>query len=153
LVTDERPSASLFVVNLFVGQRLEHCVMGIRKLKVLIQLLAIASLLSCAMARATSISGTVTNGTNGKPSAGDNVALIDVQAGMSEAGSTTTDAHGRYSIDAPGSGVYLVRVNHQGGTYFIAAPQSGGSGDVTVYDVAAKVNGVAIDADMVLAEA
>jgi hypothetical protein len=113
----------------------------------------VSLLLSGSMAHAASISGTVINKTNGKPSPGDSVVLIDVQAGMAEAASTTTDAQGHYVLDSPGGGAYLVRVNHQGGTYFIAAPQGGTSGDVTVYDVAARVDGVGIDADMILPEA
>jgi hypothetical protein len=36
----------------------------------------------------------------------------------------------------------LVRVTHQGAGYFIAAPQGGAPGDIPVYDVAAKVQGV-----------
>ena len=102
---------------------------------------------------AATVSGTVTNKTNGKPSAGDAVDLIDVQAGMADVAHATTDASGRYSLGTPGNGAYLIRVNHQGGTYFIAAPQGGGSGDVGVYDVSAKVDGVSIDADMLLIEA
>jgi hypothetical protein len=35
-------------------------------------------------------------------------------------------------------------VTHQGAEYFIAAPQGGGTGDISVYDVAAKVEGVTI---------
>jgi hypothetical protein len=103
--------------------------------------------------QAATITGTVTNKTYGKPSAGDSVVLVDVQAGMSEAATATTDSKGHYSLQSPGGGAYLIRVNHQGGTYFIAAPQGGGSGDVNVYDVAAKVDGVGIDADMLLVEA
>lgn len=110
-------------------------------------------LMLAGFAQAAPITGTVTNKTTGKPSSGDDVALVDVQAGMSEAAHATTDARGRYSIQSPGLGPYLIRVNHQGGTYFIAAPQGGGPGDVTVYDVAAKVDGVSIDADMLLVEA
>lgn len=105
------------------------------------------------LAQAASVTGTVTNKTTGKPSAGDAVVLVDVQAGMSEAATATTDANGRYSLDSPGMGPYLIRVNHQGGTYFIAAPQGGSPGDITVYDIAAKVEGVRIDADMLLVEA
>jgi len=109
-------------------------------------------LLAGVSVHAATITGTVTNKTNEKPSAGDSVVLVDVQAGMADAASATTDAHGHYSLQTPGNGTYLIRVNHQGGTYFIAAPQSG-PGDVTVYDVAAKVDGVTLDADMILAEA
>jgi hypothetical protein len=111
-----------------------------------------ALLMAGACAQAASITGTVTNKTTGKPSAGDSVVLVDLQAGMADAASSTTDARGHYSLESPGGGAYLIRANHQGGTYFIAAPQSG-PGDITVYDVAAKVEGVGIDADMILAEA
>ena len=114
---------------------------------------ALVALLISPFAQAASVTGTVTNKTTNKPSAGDSVTLIDVQAGMNEAANATTDSSGHYSLNSPGMGPYLVRVNHQGGTYFIAAPQAGGSGDVNVYDVAAKVDGVSIDADMLLLEA
>ncbi len=116
-------------------------------------LTVIALLLASATTFAASITGTVTNNTNGKPSAGDAVDLIDVQAGMADVAHATTDANGHYTLNSTGMGSYLVRVNHQGGTYFIAAPQGGASGDVSVYDVAAKVEGVSIDADMLLIEA
>jgi hypothetical protein len=112
----------------------------------------LGALLATATAHAASITGTVTNKTTNKPSAGDSVVLVDVQAGMSEAATGTTNASGQYTLNAPGMGPYLIRVNHQGGTYFIAAPQGGGPGDITVYDVAAKVDGIGIDADMLLIE-
>ncbi len=104
-------------------------------------------------AQAASFTGTVTNKTTNRPSPGDTVVLVDVQAGMTEAATATTDGAGRYALDAPGLGPYLIRVTHQGGSYFIAAPQGGAPGNVTVYDVAAKVDGVSIDADMFLLEA
>jgi hypothetical protein len=112
-------------------------------------------ILAGALAQAASITGTVTNKTTGKPSAGDTVVLVDVQAGMNEAATATTDAKGQYSLTIPpggNAGAYLVRVSHQGAGYFIAAPGSGTGGDLTVYDVSAKVDGVAIDADMLLIE-
>ena len=116
-------------------------------------ILALALPLAGGISQASSITGTVTNKTTNKPSEGDSVVLVDVQAGMNDAASGTTDAKGHYSLGAPGMGPYLIRVNHQGGTYFIAAPQGGGPGDINVYDVAAKVDGVNIDADMLLIEA
>jgi hypothetical protein len=42
-------------------------------------------LFACALARAATVTGTVTNKTTDKPSAGDDVVLVDVQAGMNEA--------------------------------------------------------------------
>jgi hypothetical protein len=124
-----------------------------KSLRIFLCFVALSLLLAGAFAQAASITGTVTNKTNGKPSPGDNVVLVDVQAGMSDAASTTTDRNGHYSLASPGGGAYLIRVNHQGGTYFIAAPQGGAPGDVSVYDVAAKIDGIGIDADMILAEA
>ena len=118
-----------------------------------LRFLAFVLLLAGTIVQAAPITGTVTNKTTNKPSAGDTVALIDPSAGMSEAASATTNSAGKYSIVAPGMGPYLIRVNHQGGTYFIAAPQGDAPGDVNVYDVAAKVDGVSIDADMYLIEA
>lgn len=104
-------------------------------------------------ARAATFAGTVTNKTTNRPSSGDAVVLVDVQAGMADVARAVTDGAGQYSLSAPGMGPYLIRVTHQGGSYFIAAPQGGASGNVTVYDVAAKVDGVSIDADMFLLEA
>lgn len=112
-------------------------------------------LLAGALAQAASVTGTVTNKTTGKPSAGDTVVLVDVQAGMNEAATATTDSKGQYSLTIPpggNAGAYLIRVTHQGASYFIAAPGSGTGGDLTVYDVSPKVDGVAIDADMLLFE-
>ncbi len=108
--------------------------------------------LAAAVAQATTVSGTVTNKTTGKPAAGDPVVLVDVQAGMGEVAHANTDAKGRYSLVEPGNSPYLVRVTHQGATYFVAAPQGAAPADITVYDVAAKVPGVSIEADVLEVE-
>jgi hypothetical protein len=107
------------------------------------------SLLSLgALAQAAQITGTVTNKTTGKPAVGDTVVLVDVQAGMGEVAHATTDARGHYSLAKTGNSNYLVRATHQGATYFIGAPEGGASGDISVYDVAPKVAGVFIEADV-----
>jgi hypothetical protein len=113
---------------------------------------AVACLMTAVFANAATVTGTVSNKTTGKPSPGDSVVLVDVGAGMSDVTTATTDGKGHYSLQSPGTGAYLIRVNHQGANYFIAAPQGDVPGDVTVYDVAAKVEGVSIDADMLLVE-
>jgi hypothetical protein len=97
-----------------------------------------------AFAQAANVTGTVTDMTTGKPAAGDAVVLLEPMSGMSEVGRAKTDAQGHYSLNLPGSMPYLIRVTHQGADYFIPAPQGGGTGDIPVYDVAAKVNGVSI---------
>ena len=128
--------------------------MNMKSCRIFPYIAVLSLLLFAALAQAASVAGIVTNKTTGKPSAGDTVTLIDVQAGMADAATATTDAKGHYSLESTGGGgAFLVKVTHQGGTYFIAAPQGGGPGDISVYDVAAKVDGVAIDAEMILAEA
>jgi hypothetical protein len=112
----------------------------------------LALLFSGSLAYAAQVTGTVTDKTTGRPAAGDPIVMLDVQAGMSEAAHATTNASGHYTLNAPGSGPYLIRVTHQGAGYFIAAPQGGGPGDIPVYDVAAKVQGVFIEADVIEAE-
>lgn len=114
---------------------------------------ASALLLTGTLAQAATVSGTVTDKTTNKPAAGDTVVLVDVQAGMGEVAKATTDAKGHYTLNEPGNGPYLIRVNHQGGTYFIAAPEGSGPGDIPVYDVAPKVDGVSIEADVLEVEA
>ena len=59
---------------------------------------AFVLLLAGAIAHAAPITGTVTNKTTNKPSAGDTVVLVDPSAGMSEAATATTNSAGRYSI-------------------------------------------------------
>lgn len=113
---------------------------------------ALGLALSAASLQAATYSGTVTNKTTGKPAAGDVVVLVDLQAGMGEAARTATDAKGHYVLKEPGAGPYLIRATHQGAAYFIGTPQNGASGDIAVYDVAAKVQGVSIEADVIEAE-
>ncbi len=120
--------------------------------QIVFRTVAFSLLLAGALAQAQ-ITGTVTDKTTGKPAAGDTVVLVNPQAGMGEAAHTTTDTRGHYSLTTPGPGNYLVRVTHQGAPYFIAAPQGNTAGDISVYDVAAKVAGVFIEADVIEIEA
>jgi len=113
---------------------------------------ALSFLLTGALAHATTVTGTVTNKTTGKPAAGDPVVLVDVQAGMGEVAHATTDANGRYSLVEPGNSPYLVRVTHQGAGYFVAAPEGPTPANITVYDVAKQVKGVFIEADVLEVE-
>ena len=103
----------------------------------------------CALASfafAQNITGTVTNGTTGKPAAGAEVTLLSLSQGMQEIGSTKADAQGHFSFPAPkDQAPHMVRITFQGVSYF---PQSGplmpGSttADLTVYDSATKLDGL-----------
>jgi hypothetical protein len=116
--------------------------------QIVFRTVAVSMLLMGAFAQAQ-VTGTVINKTTGKPAAGDAVVLVDVQAGMGEVAKATTDANGHYKLTKPGQSSYLVRATHQGATYFIGAPEDNAPGDISVYDVAAKVDGVVIDEDVV----
>jgi hypothetical protein len=119
-----------------------------KSIYLLLRTFALVLLVAGGAMYAAPVTGTVTNKTTGKPVAGDKVVLVDVQAGMGEVAHATTDAKGHYSMVEPGSSPYLVRVTHQGAGYFIAAPQGATPADITVYDVAPKVQGVFIEADV-----
>lgn len=99
-------------------------------------------------AGAESITGTVTNKTINKPSAGDEVVLIRLAQGMQESTRTKTDARGRFSLDVPDEGVHLVRVTHDKANYFKAAPPGTTSVELEVYNAAAKVDGISGEADV-----
>ena len=104
-------------------------------------------LLLSIFASAQSITGTVTNGTTGKPSVGDNVALLSLAQGMQEIASTKSDASGHFSLPAPADQrtPNMVRVTHQGVNYFPpGGPLMPGTSttDITVYDAAKTVEGV-----------
>jgi hypothetical protein len=98
---------------------------------------------------AQNLGGTVKNGTTGKPAAGDDVILLNLAQGMEEAARTKTDASGKFSFNAPPDGnPHLIRVIHQGVTYHKMAPPGTTSVAADVYDVAKKVEGLTVTADV-----
>lgn len=109
---------------------------------------ALAVLALPLAAQAVNISGTVTNGTTGKPDAGDSVYLISLANGMQQVGSTKTNASGHYTLALPDSSMHLIRVDHQTASYYASVPPGATHTDVTVYNVAAKVAGVVTEDDV-----
>ena len=102
-----------------------------------------------ASASAQTLTGQVTNGTTKKPAAGDDVVLLSLGQGMEESGRTQTDAKGNFSLKLDdASSPHLVRVIHQGVTYHRMAPPGTTSVEVQVYDVAKKVEGIRVTADV-----
>ena len=111
-----------------------------------------ALMAGASAAMAAPISGTVTNQTTKKPSAGDSVELM--RLGMEVAAKTTTDAHGHFTLDATdGAPMHLLRVIHDKATYFRPVPAGTSTVNVDVYDVAEKVAGVSTEADVARIEA
>jgi hypothetical protein len=121
----------------------------IRCLAILVlPMLVLTMLVLTVSAAAQTLTGTVKNGTTGKPAAGDDVVLIKLGQGMEEAGRTKTDASGHFRFDLGEAGPHLIRAIHQGVTYHQMAPPGTNSADVTVYDVAKKVDGLSVTADV-----
>ena len=103
---------------------------------------------------AATLKGTVTNGTTNKPSAGDEVILIKLAAGMEEVGHAKTDALGEFNFTfADDKSPHLVRAIHQGVMYHQPAPPGTNSVEVQVYDVSKKVSGVHAVADLMYLQA
>lgn len=114
------------------------------------KILVLAGLVAwAAFASAQTLTGIVTDGTSQKPAGGDDVILLSLGQGMQEAGRTTSDAKGHFSLKLDDSdGPHLVRVIHQGVTYHRMAPPGTTSVEVTVYDVAKKLAGISVTADV-----
>src|SRR5207253_11340763 len=107
--------------------------------------------LLAATATAATISGTVNNGTTGKPAAGDDVILIKLQQSMQAEARTKTDSHGRYSLPTNDDSVpHLVRVMPQTVMDHHPAPPGTTKADVQVFDAAPKVAGVSGIVDLML---
>lgn len=116
--------------------RFVNCASSLGRVAVAVMILAFA-------AYAQNITGVVTNGTTNKPGAGVEVTLITLGQGMTESGSTKTDAQGKYSLALDGGqGPHLIRATYQGVTYFKMVPPGMTSGNVEVYDSAKKVEGI-----------
>lgn len=120
-----------------------------RKLDKLFLVVIAAVLWVGTLASAQTLTGIVTDGTSNKPAAGDDVVLLSLGQGMQEAGRTQTDAKGHFSLKLDDAGSpHLIRAIHQGVTYHRMAPPGTTSVEVQVYDVAKKVEGLSVTADV-----
>src|ERR1700761_5495198 len=107
-----------------------------------------------SVAHAQTLTGVVKNSTTGKPAAGDEVVLLKLGQGMEEAGRAKTDSKGEFSFKLDDAqSPHLVRAIHQDVTYHRMAPPGTTSVEVEVYDVAKKVEGVDVVADIMRVQA
>lgn len=114
-----------------------------------------ASLLTCALAAAAfagTVTGTVTNGTTGKPAAGVDVILIQLQGTMKPVAQTKTDAAGHYQLDDPalGAGPMLIRAVYRGVNYHEAATPGKTTVDVQVFDPTDKASAFSVTAHAII---
>jgi hypothetical protein len=115
---------------------------------------AVAILLLTSLASAQTLTGTVKNATTGKLAVGDEVVLLKLGQGMEESGRTKTDAKGQFSFKLDDAQApHLVRAIHQDVTYHRMAPPGTTSVALDVFDVAKKVDGIEVVADIMRIQA
>ena len=104
-----------------------------------------AAILLCgsqALFAADTISGTVRNGTTGRPATGDEVVLLRLDRSPHEEARTKIDAQGGFTFDLRDPGhPHIVRVTHQGVSYDRQV-NTGGAISIDVFDATAKAPGV-----------
>jgi len=102
-------------------------------------------------AAAQTLTGIVTNKTNDRPAAGDDVVLLKLAQGMQELARTKSDSHGRFTLKVPADeagSLHLVRVTHDRANYFSPVPAGTTTVNVEVYTAAAELDGVSISEDV-----
>lgn len=118
-------------------------------MKLLTSLALFAAVALPVLLGAATISGTVTDRTTNKPAAGDTAVLLDLQQGMTESARTKIDAKGHYSFDVPdNAGMHLVQVEHEKASYYGPVPPNTTVVNIDVFDVAPKVDGLHLYADV-----
>ncbi len=98
--------------------------------------------------RGQTITGVVTNKTNSKASAGDDVVLLKLAQGMQELARAKTDGKGRFTIKVPAGeaeSLHMIRVTHDKANYFRPVQPGAQSVEVEVYQAAPQVEGVTLD--------
>jgi len=93
-------------------------------------------LLPLWVAEAGTVHGTVNNGTTGKPAAGIEVILIQLQGGMQPVANAKSDAKGEFTFDNPGLGAQpmLVRAVYHGVNFHQPVPPGSGSVQVNIFE-------------------
>lgn len=101
---------------------------------------------------AGTVTGTITNGTTGKPAVGVDVILIQLQGTMKPIANTKTDAEGHYSFDNPalGAGPMLIRAVYRGVNYHEPATPGKTTVDVQVFEPTDKASAFSVTAHAII---
>ncbi len=118
--------------------------MNVRLSKLIVLLAAVA--LSCSALFAGTVTGTIRNGTNGKPGAGLDVILIQLQGGMQQVATVKSDAEGHFTLNNAviGSGPMLIRVPYRGVNYHTPLTPGTPSVSVEIFDPTDKLSAISI---------
>jgi hypothetical protein len=102
-------------------------------------------------ARAGTLTGTAKNGTTGKPAAGIEIILIQLQGGMQPVGNTKSDAQGHFRFDNPnvGTAPMLVRAVYNGINFHQPVPPGKTDVEVEVFEPSQDPKTIAIPSRVV----
>ena len=119
--------------------------------------LFLASLFLCFLASASqagTVTGTVRNGTTGKPAAGVEMILIQLQGGMQPVANTKTDSQGHYSFNNPslGAGPMLIRAVYRGVNYHEPATPGKTTVDIEVFEPTDKPSAFSVTAHAIIVQ-
>jgi hypothetical protein len=113
-------------------------------------LLALAAI--APVVHAGTVRGTVTNATTGKPGAGVEVVLIQLQGGMTPVANTKSDASGQFSFDNPGIGAQpmLVRAIYKGVNFHQPLPPGKSSVSVDVFEPTSDAKTISVPSRVII---
>lgn len=99
------------------------------------------------------IEGTVVNKTTGKPQPGVQVTLTRLtEKGMQPAASGTSDAQGRFKLDADAASAHLIQARYQNVSYSAQLQPNQPQVEIAVYDAQPKVSAAEVTQHMILVE-
>ena len=107
-----------------------------------------------AVAHAGTVHGTVKNGTSGKPGAGVEVILIQLQGGMQPVANSKTDAKGQFSFDNPSLGAQpmLIRAVFHGVNFHQPVPPGKSEIEIEVFDPTQDAKTITIPTHVVIVQ-
>jgi hypothetical protein len=115
-------------------------------------LFAAFGLAPLAVAKAGTVHGTVVNGTSGKPAAGIELTLVQLQGGMQEVAHTKSGAQGEFTFDHPGIGAQpmLVRAVYHGINFNRALPPGTSTAQVDIYEASKEAKTIRVPSHVVI---
>jgi hypothetical protein len=101
---------------------------------------------------AATVHGTVNNGTTGKPGAGVEVVLIQLQGSMQPVANTKTDASGNFTFDNPNIGgqPMLIRAVYKGVNFHQPLPPGKASISVEVFEPTADAKTISVPSHVII---
>jgi hypothetical protein len=109
-------------------------------------IILLAAGFTAATALAGNVTGTIHNGTNGKPGANLDVILIQLQGGMQPVATVKSDAQGHFSIDRPeiGTAPMLLRVPYHGVNYHQPLTPGTSTINIEIFEATNDLSSVAV---------